>query len=1068
MNSNTKFFTNTNSDKLSDRLKLLMNESKNFDILVGYFFTSGFFLMHEHLEKVEKIRILVGLATDKKTIELINQANHEQLFISIQQQKEIYQNNLCEEINNPSLNNNNDQKIAIACEKFVEFINNKKLEIKIHKSQNIHAKIYIGTLNSKLDKGRVITGSSNFSQSGLHDQYEFNVELRDDQDYDFAKQKFDDLWQEGIDITQDYINIVRTKTWLNNDVSPYQIYLKFLYEYFKEQIDQPELDMNEFPDNFKQLKYQSDAVLTSQKIINNYNGVFLSDVVGLGKTFMGVMLCKNLDKKVLVIAPPHLVDENNLGGWDYAFKEFGFKSNQFDCVSLGKLDKVIENNDHQNYQIILIDESHRFRSAMSDNYSNLHEICKGKKVILISATPYNNSLNDLLSQIALFQPTRKSDIPNLANLDNFFSSLQKKLKGLDRQKDKEQYLKITKQNAKEIRQKVLKYLMVRRTRKEIAKNYQDDLKAQKIKFPEIEKPKPIFYEFNEIEDQIFNQTLNFIDKEISFVRYTPNLYLHDEFKDNSSDQGQKNMKGFMKTILVKRLESSFPAFKKTIDRFIESYQKFIKQYHQGFVYVSKSYSKKIYEYLENDELEKIDQLLEQEKAEKFESNQFKKDFIEKLNHDLAILINLQNQWNQGIKRDPKIIAFQQKLANETPFKQEKSIIFTESEETAKYLEVELNKIFNHQVLCFTGKDNKSKREIVLKNFDANCKNPKNDFKILITTDVLAEGINLHRADVVVNYDIPWNPAKMMQRVGRINRVDTKFDKIYTYTFFPTKQANDVIKLKELAESKISAFINLLGNDAKLLTEDEEITSHELFENLFSKEIIEGEEESDSELEFLQEIRKIYQEDKKLFEQIKRLPKKSRSSKSTSQQQSSLITYFKKGNLSKFFEVNYAIKIPKELDFIETARILKTTKDQLKTNFDEKFYQLLTLNKYYYNQSLQENFETPNLSKNSNHKSLLDNIKFVKKFHQSSETLNHENIEFLNKIIDAIEQGQIDPKRIKDINFRLKKSDLKNKPTEFVNYLKNKIPPQFYEPNLTQINQQNQNQSEVILSQYFKK
>ncbi|MCE2687784.1 MAG: phospholipase D-like domain-containing protein [Rickettsiales bacterium] len=1064
--TDTKFFTNTNSDKLCDRLKLLMSESKNFDILVGYFFTSGFFLMHEYLEKVEKIRILVGLSTNKKTIELINQANQQQLLLSVQNHKETYENNLCEEINNSSINTNDDQKIAIACEKFIEFINNKKLEIKIHKSQNIHAKIYIGTLNSKLDKGRVITGSSNFSQSGLHDQYEFNVELRDDRDYDFAKQKFDDLWQEGIDITQDYVNIINTKTWLNNQITPYQIYLKFLYEYFKEQIEQPELDISEFPNNFKQLKYQSDAVLTAQKIINNYNGVFLSDVVGLGKTFMGVMLCKNLNKKVLVIAPPHLVDENNLGGWNFAFKEFGFKANQFDCVSLGKLDKVIEKEIYKNYEIILIDESHRFRSAMSDNYSNLNSICQGKKVILISATPYNNSTTDLLSQIGLFQPTRKSDIPNLANLEAFFSSLNKRLKGLDRQTNKEEYLKITKQNAKEIRQKVLKYLMVRRTRKEIAKNYQEDLKEQKIKFPEIKNPKPIYYEFNETEDQIFTQTLNYIDKEISFSRYTPNLYLYDEFKDSKNDQGQTNMKGFMKTILIKRLESSFPAFKKTIDRFIDSYEKFIKQYHKGWVYISKAYSKKIYEYLENDELEKIDQLLEQEKAEKFESNQFKKDFIEKLNYDLAILTNLKNQWHQNIKRDPKIMAFQEKLANETPFKQEKSIIFTESEETAKYLEDELNETFNNQILCFTGKDSKSKREIVLNNFDANCKNPKNDFKILITTDVLAAGINLHRADVVVNYDIPWNPAKMMQRVGRINRVDTKFDKIYTYTFFPTKQANDVIKLKELAEGKISAFINLLGNDAKLLTDNEEITSHKLFQNLFSKEIIEGEEEPDSELEYLQEIRKVYQEDKKLFEQIKRLPKKSRSSTFANSNQSKLVTYFKKGNLSKFFEVNDAIETAKELDFVETAKILKTNKDQIKTNFDEKFYQLLTLNKDCYNRSLQENSEISN-SKNSNYKSLVDSIKFVKKYCQSSDNLDHEDIEFLNKIILAVEEGKIDPKRIKDINSDFKKLDLKNKPIELVNYLKNKIQSQFYETNLTKEKQQNKYQSEVILSQYFK-
>jgi superfamily II DNA/RNA helicase len=145
--------------------------------------------------------------------------------------------------------------------------------------------------------------------------------------------------------------------------------------------------------------------------------------------------------------------------------------------------------------------------------------------------------------------------------------------------------------------------------------------------------------------------------------------------------------------------------------------------------------------------------------------------------------------------------------------------------------------------------------------------------------VLAEGVNLHRSNTVINYDIPWNPTRMMQRVGRINRVDTPFDKIHTFNFFPTTQSNDQIKLKEAAEAKINAFLTLLGGDAELLTEGEPIGSHELFDRLISSQTLEGEDDAgESELKYLHTIKEIRDKDPDLFEKIKRLPKKARTSK----------------------------------------------------------------------------------------------------------------------------------------------------------------------------------------------
>jgi superfamily II DNA or RNA helicase len=845
-NNDLTFITNEGDKNLKNRFDSLIKDSRFFDVLVGYFYTSGFYAVYQSLEKTEKIRILIGISTNKQTYDLLKQ---------VQSYKEI-KTEIGENIKNEMEQSDNNFEVETGVYKFLEWLKSGKLEIRAYPEEKIHSKLYIMTFKEDdRDVGRVITGSSNFTRSGLVDNLEFNVELKNPSDYEFAKNKFNELWDKGIDVSGEYIETIVEKTWLREDITPYELYLKFLYEYFKEEINEEDtLEHKYRPDNFKELKYQDHAVINAKKIVEEHGGVFLSDVVGLGKTYMGTMLCQELNGRTLVLAPPHLIDENNEGSWESAFRNFGFRSKDYKCKSIGILDKIIEKDIHKDFDIVLIDEAHRFRTEETETYAKLSQICRGKKVILVTATPYNNSPKDLLSQIKLFQRIKQSTIPNLPNIEAFFKSLEKKLKGLDRKKDGKRYLNITKENSKLLRERVLKYLMVRRTRKEIEKYYGEDLKKQKMSFPTIADPRPVFYEFNKKEDEIFFKTIEIITKDFKYSRYTPMLYFEGDL--GSDEQRQKNMRKFMKMLLIKRLESSFFAFNKSIDRFITSYTKFIEEYNTGSVYVSKKHIRKIFEHLDAGNLDAVDKLIEEGKAEKFSTDEFKSTFKNDLVKDLDILKDIKKLW-EGIDRDPKILAFKEKLSKEDSIKKGKSIIFTESKETAEYLVENLQDEFPNQILYFSGGSSGVEREVVMENFDANTKNIKNDYKILITTDVLSEGANLHQADVVINYDIPWNPTRIMQRVGRINRVDAKHNKIYTYTFFPTDQSNEQIKLKELAKIKIQAFITLLGADAKLLTESEVPEGHNLFSRILSKEMIEGElGEGESELGYLQEIRNI--------------------------------------------------------------------------------------------------------------------------------------------------------------------------------------------------------------------
>ncbi len=344
--------------------------------------------------------------------------------------------------------------------------------------------------------------------------------------------------------------------------------------------------------------------------------------------------------------------------------------------------------------------------------------------------------------------------------------------------------------------------------------------------------------------------------------------------DQLEAQSQRNMGRFMKILLVKRLESSFFAFRNSVNRFLRSYEMFLNELNNGYVYVSKKHTNKIFELLENDDDAAIQQLIDEGKAEKYASKDFKKDLKTDLEHDLAILKEIKNLWQQ-VNRDPKLLKFKDQLLDNPILKKNHLIIFTESKETAKYLYENIEQDFPGKTLLFTGDSGESVRGKVIENFDARARHQKQDHRILISTEVLSEGVNLHRANVVINYDLPWNPTRMMQRVGRINRVDTPFQQIYTFNFFPTTQANDQIKLREAAEGKINAFLTLLGGDAELLTEGEPIGSHELFDRLTSKKTLEGDDEAEeSELKYLHTIREIREKDPDLFETIKHLPKKA--------------------------------------------------------------------------------------------------------------------------------------------------------------------------------------------------
>lgn len=1035
MNNDLTFFTNEPGASLLDRFKSLLRHIKLFDVLVGYFRTSGFFKLYDALEPVDKIRILVGLKVDRPAFELIHVATrqNESDFCSPSKTKKSLKEQTILEIENSE----DSYNVELGVRKFIEFLttdcpnkeadiarggNGKKLEFRAYPSEKIHAKVYIGRFSEDaLDFGRVITGSSNFSESGLIAHREFNVELKSRADVEFALTQFENLWKDAVDISEDYIEAIKSHTWLNDSISPYHLYLKMLYEYFKEDINlDQEIEMY-MPSGFMDLAYQKQAVISAKKILDAYNGVFLADVVGLGKTFIAALLAQQLRGKKLVICPPVLKDY-----WQETFFNFHIPVR---VESIGKLDEILREGT-ENYDYVFVDEAHRFRNEYTGSFEKLHQICFGKKVILVTATPLNNTFKDIFSQLKLFQAPKKSTIPGIPNLERFFKSLERRLSGLKRSDT--EYIKTVKEGSKEIREKILKYVMVRRTRTEIIKYFSKDLKERGLNFPELEEPRRIIYGFDSEIDKVFNRTISLL-KELKYARYTPLLYLKKRLSD-FEQQSQRNVGGFMKSMLVKRLESSFYAFGRTLGRFIDSYSAFIDMFEGGEVLISKKVN--VYELLDEDSEDKILDLLEEGKLQRFKAKDFREDFKDDLSRDLATLKEIRGLWKH-INKDPKLEQFIQELKHNKELKEKKLIIFTESKETGEYLAKNLSRQFPGKVLFFSSEMglfegqplSKAKaRELIKENFDPNSPVKSNEVRLLVSTDVLSEGINLHRANIIINYDLPWNPTRVLQRVGRINRVGSEHKHLFIFNFFPTSQADEQIGLEDNIKAKIQAFHDTLGEDAKYLTDEEIVESHEIFgealyKRLTSKKTYEtgGQDEDEkTELEYLKKIRDIRDNQPDLFERIKKIPKKARSAKEMHNQRDRLLTFFRKGKLKKFFITDG--RSSQEISFFDAATLFECQKDKRRENLPTNYFDMLCKNKEAFDAVTSEGMDDVAPSKGRGGRS---NEAYVIRRLKAREVrycrgFTDEDEEFLRRVLNAYDSGIIPKNTTKKIKKAIEK------------------------------------------------
>ncbi|WP_028903525.1 helicase-related protein [Prevotella sp. P6B4] len=953
----SRFFTNRDGNTLMKEFEGILENNpqvKNLDAVVGFLRASGYFTLRPFLDGINKVRILIGIDVDK----YIARAHQKgELFFGAEDEvKEECLRMLRQDIEQSHYT----KKVEDGMLQMVQDMIDGKLELRAHPSKKIHAKLYIlypDNFNQHT-LGTAITGSSNLSGNGLgigdDKQYEFNVKLTQYEDVAFAKHEFELLWEEAKNVpinAEDY-QAALDKTYLKGDVTPYELYIKMLMEYFSDRVlavDQD--DPFDMPEGYDKFEYQMDAVVEGYQKLIRYDGFFLADVVGLGKTVIATMIAKKFliengrdNTKILVVYPP-AVEQN----WITTFKDFGIE--KYACfVSNGSLNKVLDDDYYKiwnadEYDLVLVDEAHKFRNHTTGAFQQLQEICKmprvetgnipgyKKKVMLISATPMNNTPADIYYQILMFQDPRHCTIDGVPNLTAFFSPLVVEFRKFRKQEnfDIRQFKKL----AERVRDRVIKPLTVRRTRTDIESvvRYNKDISG----FPKVANPIKKEYELNDHLANLFEDAMKTLDKGLHYARYQAIAYLKPEVSNGLYDNAEvisRSLAGIRKNGLVKRLESSFYAFRKSLDNFRQANQNMLTMWENDKIFIAPDMdiNQLIDKGLSEDEIEeKLNEKAEiNPKNAVFKRDDFKPEYIDMLRDDQKLLDDMWLEWECiSDDDDSKFAKFEDLLKHEL-FKSDKNIegklvVFSESVDTVEYL---AKRIGRDDVLVISAQNRSQLFKTIRENFDANWKTKKNDYNIILTSDVLAEGVNLHRSNIIINYDTPWNSTRLMQRIGRVNRIGSKSDTIYNYVFYPSRQGNKQIKLNQIALSKIQTFHTTFGEDNQIYS-TEEIIDRDL-DKLFKEGIKREQEDRNLELPYYEELRSLYQQNRREYRRIERLSLRSRTGREPREIDGVTLTndtlVFLKTNFRKlFYLVND--EQTRELSVLDALSYFKATPEE---------------------------------------------------------------------------------------------------------------------------------------------
>ena len=861
------------SEKLVEHINLILDSTERARFAVGYFFLSGFQSIAEELKGVKELRLLIGNTTNLETLEQLAEGHQRLEQVAEIAEAQVYPKradlrqmaeDTAENISESVEFMDQTDQAEVLIKSLVRMIAEKRLLVRVYTKGRLHAKAYIFDYreDGRYEKGAAIVGSSNLTLSGLNHNTELNVVVQGNANHAELGRWFDELWDDSQDFDESLIEAMEA-SWGFALVKPYDIYMKTLYELVKDRLEGgDDREILWVDDLTRQLAdFQKVAVRQAVQIIRDNGGVFVSDVVGLGKSYVGAAIIKHFEwtenARPLIICPAPLVDM-----WERYNEVYHLNAR---VLSMGKLhERVGEDIDgiassilddvmYRDRDFVLIDESHNFRHSDTQRYKVVQAFLgTGRRCCFLTATPRNKSAWDVFHQIKLFHPNDMSDLPiDPPDIREYFRKIEKGERNLP---------------------DILSNILIRRTRNHILRWYgfdgetdqpvdpsqfQEYLDGHRKAYVVVGGNKQFFpkriletisYNIEDTYQGLYFKLREHLGKprgsqlnssstsELTYARYGLwNYVIETKQKQEPYTNLHRsgiNLRGLMRILLFKRFESSVYAFKQTVHRLLKVHERFLEALAGGIVPAGDQAQDILYEPNEAEEQDLMDAL--RQASARYNIADFK---IEELHADIEHDLQLLRAMSKLVSpitaaQDAKFQILKQHLA-ELPLNEGKCLIFTQYADTARYLFENLNPNGERDDVDVIYSGDKSKERAVGRfapkaNPEYRFQRGESELFTLITTDVLAEGLNLQDGDKIINYDLHWNPVRLIQRFGRIDRIGSEHDVIYGFNFLPETGIEQNLGLREILRLRIQEIHDTIGEDAAILDNSEQLNEAAMY------------------------------------------------------------------------------------------------------------------------------------------------------------------------------------------------------------------------------------------------
>lgn len=901
---------NREENNVLNALRRLLPEVESLDIASGFFEVGSLLALDGLWQPLKQARLLMGDEMTKRTRQELLAALVDKANESIEQAKE-----------------QNDSLIGLPAIR--QALHSKQIQAKIYARAKFHAKAYLMETKAQQLSNYGIVGSSNFTRPGLTQNLELNLLTTDELYLNALRAWFEEMWRDADDVSEDVIKVLEPHL---REYAPFEVYVKALYEYFAGK-EKPITAWEETESVMWQVlsKYQRDGYRNAVRIADKWNGALICDGVGLGKTFIGLMLLEyhlHRNDNVLLIVPksarksvweanierylgdryPVLLEKNlNI----HSHTDFGREG----TVSPKKLKYYAEY-----INAIIIDEAHHFRNPLRGRGQRLKEFAGGKPLYMLTATPINNSLDDLYHLINYFAQGRPDYFVELGvnNLRTRFLEAERRMEeAMDEGADIQAIAQVEDFLRTDA---ILKAVLIQRSRAYVKES--ERLEPNPPVFPVREPPQVIKYSLKKVYAGIYEDIRKAFDRDeplLNFKIYSPEQFRLGQ-QDERTLQHEKQVVGLIRTLLLKRLESSWKAFEASLEDLLEKMMRFVEHYAPEMAHEWQSANSEQWATALQHEVER------KPEAEDTEEEDYADDpeALDPNQYDLAKLIPLvlsdmtqlasilskvyehfyagetdpKRQLTASVRQDDKLQQLVNRLQGDERLSRDKVVIFTEFRDTARYVWKALTEVYGLTLVDELDSTRKVDRERTIKRFSPyyNCRVDElggfltDPIRVLISTDVLSEGLNLQDSTQVMNYDLHWNPVRLMQRIGRVDRrlnleIERKLGRdgkqplrVYIYNFLPPDELNGLLNLLKRITGKVLRISKTLGIEAPIGLPDEPEAVfknfNERYEGAGTKSI---QEEAQLELD---RIRRDYPE---LYARLETLPRRLFSGKQSNHQ-----------------------------------------------------------------------------------------------------------------------------------------------------------------------------------------